>query len=58
MLGKDSNKVSPLQESHAIPLKDIQLLLDGEMMLILLQQVFSVSNHIVLQESLIHQQTH
>lgn len=58
MLGKDLNKVSQPLESLAILLKDIQLLLDGEMMLILLLQVSSVSNHIVLQESLIHQLTH
>jgi hypothetical protein len=45
--GKALNKVSQLQEFHVLPLKDIQLLLDGEMMLTLLLQVFSVSNHTV-----------
>jgi hypothetical protein len=58
MLGKDLSKVSLLLESHAIPLKDIQSLPDGEMMLILLLQVFSASNHIALLVNLIHQLTH
>tara|TARA_B110001450_G_C17612475_1_gene477841 strand:+ start:356 stop:682 length:327 start_codon:yes stop_codon:yes gene_type:complete len=57
-LGKDSSKVSPLLEFHAHPSRDIQSLLDGETMLTSLLLVFSVSNHIASQVSLIHQLTH
>jgi hypothetical protein len=57
MHGKDLRKVSLLLESLALPLKDIQLSLDGEMMLILLLQVFSASSHIASQVNLIHQPT-
>jgi hypothetical protein len=41
---------------HAQALKDIQLSQDGAMTWTSLQQVFSVSNHIALLESLTHQQ--
>ena len=58
MLGKVSKKVSPLLEFLATQLKDIQLLLDGEMMLISSLLVFSASNHIASLVNLIHQPTH
>ncbi len=46
MPGRDLRSPLPLQKSHAKVLNVIQLLPDGEMMLILLLLVFIVSNHI------------
>jgi hypothetical protein len=46
-LGKVLNRVSPLLEFHQLLLKDIQLLLDGETMWILLPLVSFAFNHIV-----------
>jgi hypothetical protein len=56
-LGKDSRIASPPQEFPAPPLRDTQLLLDGETTLILLLLEFTASNHTVLLESSILQLT-
>lgn len=56
--GKDSKNHLLMLKYHVLLLKDIQLLLDGEMMLIMLLQGSIVSNHIVLLENSILQLIH